>query len=62
MHCVAHGCFTVRDNYHGSKVKELNASDRESKEKARAVFDSLFPPGVAVRPMNVYELICRAAV
>jgi hypothetical protein len=59
MHCVAYDGHTVRDNYQGTKVKVLDASDCESKEKARAVFDSLFPPGLVVRLVNVYELVQR---
>ena len=41
MHCVAYDGLTVRDNYRGDRVKVLDPSDRESEEKARAVFNSL---------------------
>ena len=54
-HCVAYDGTTVRDNYKYAKVKELDASDRESKAAARNVFGSL-AKGFDVRIENVYEL------
>jgi hypothetical protein len=54
-HCVAYDGATVRDNYKYTKVKELDASDRESKAAARNVFDSL-AKGFDVRIKNAYEL------
>eukprot|EP00966_Prymnesium_polylepis_P112218 2596097-Prymnesium_polylepis.1 len=40
LHCVAYDGETVRDNYRYSKVKVLDASDRETPENARGVFNS----------------------
>ena len=56
LHCVAYNGFTVKDNYSHSKVKILESRDKESKENARAVFDSLFSPELVVRLNIVYEL------
>ena len=50
------GCI-LRNNYRYSKVKIINEEDRNDKDKARKVFDSLFHKlKVKVRIMNVYEL------
>ena len=54
-HCVAYNGLTVRDNNKYHKVKELDEGDRSSPEKARAVFDSLYP-NMMVRIKSVYEL------
>ena len=56
LHCVAYDGVTLRDNYRGTKVKDLDESDRSSAENAHKVFDSLFK-GLVVRIKNVYELM-----
>eukprot|EP00908_Phaeocystis_cordata_P016495 Transcript_27755.p1 GENE.Transcript_27755~~Transcript_27755.p1 ORF type:complete len:381 (+),score=145.37 Transcript_27755:237-1379(+) len=59
LHCIAYDGVQLIDNYKYSKVKVIDASDRASKEDARAPFDSLFP-GLTVRITNVYELRRKA--
>ena len=55
LHCVAYDGFCIKDNHKYTKVKLLEASDRASKDAARAVFSSLFP-GLKVQVSNVYAL------
>ena len=57
FHCVAYDGCILRNNYRYSKVKIINEEDRNDKDKASTVFDSLFHKlKVQVRIMNVYEL------
>jgi hypothetical protein len=56
LHCIAYDGATLRDNDRYTKVKELDATDSESTQNARAVFRSLFP-GARVVIRNIYQLV-----
>jgi hypothetical protein len=55
LHCISYDGATLRDNDQYTKVKVLDATDRESTKNARAVFYSLFKTIVFIR--NVYQLV-----
>lgn len=62
MPSVPEGVGALVDNDTRVGIRLITESDRESKESARAVFDSLFWTAKSVRITSVWRIACTSAV